>query len=153
QTARDLCFALETVADAATMSPLKAEVEDRSVAVLPFMNMSADPDSQYFSDGLADDLINALTHLPGLRVASRTSAFRLRGGDVDIKEIGRALRVATVLEGSVRRTGHRLRVTAQLIDVADGYHSWSERYDREMADVFDIQDDIVAAIIKALAPT
>src|SRR5262249_8569041 len=153
QTARDLGFALETVTDATMMPPSKAEVEDRSVAVLPFTNMNTDPDSQYFSDGLVDDLINALTHLPGLRVASRTSAFRFRGGDVDIKEIGRALRVATVLEGSVRRTGHRLRVTAQLINVADGYHRWSERYDREMADVFDIQDDIVASIIKALAPT
>src|SRR5262249_11901792 len=92
------------------------------------------------------------THLPGLRVASRTSAFRFRGQNVDIKEIGRALRVATVLEGSVRRTGSRLRVTAQLINVADGYHRWSERYDREMADVFEIQDDIVASILKALAP-
>jgi serine/threonine-protein kinase len=114
--------------------------------------MSADPDSEYFSDGLAEELINALTHLPGLRVASRTSAFRFRGRDVDIKEIGRALRVATVLEGSVRRTGQRLRVTAQLINVADGYHRWSERYDREMADVFEIQDDIVASIIKELSP-
>src|SRR5262249_60003820 len=92
------------------------------------------------------------THLPGLRVASRTSAFRFRGREIDIKEIGRALRVATVLEGSVRRTGQRLRVTAQLINVADGYHRWSERYDREMADVFEVQDDIVASIIKALAP-
>jgi serine/threonine protein kinase/tetratricopeptide (TPR) repeat protein len=151
QTARDLGFALETIADVASPPP-KPEVEDRSVAVLPFANMSADPDSEYFSDGLADELINALTHLPGLRVASRTSAFRFRGRDVDIKEIGRALRVATVLEGSVRRTGQRLRVTAQLINVADGYHRWSERYDREMADVFEIQDNIVASIIKALAP-
>jgi TolB-like protein/Tfp pilus assembly protein PilF len=152
QTARDLGFALETIADAPTTPAAKAEVEDRSIAVLPFANMSADPDSEYFSDGLAEELINALTHLPGLRVASRTSAFRFRGRDVDIKEIGRALRVATVLEGSVRRTGQRLRVTAQLINVADGYHRWSERYDREMADVFEIQDDIVASIIKALAP-
>jgi TolB-like protein/Tfp pilus assembly protein PilF len=135
---------VEHVAHATSISP--------SIAVLPFASMSADPDSQYFSDGLAEELINALTHLPRLHVASRTSAFRFRARDVDIKEIGRALRVTTVLEGSVRRTGNRLRVTAQLIDVADGYHRWSERYDREMADVFDIQDDIVASIIKALAP-
>jgi len=152
QTARDLGFALETVAEVPTTPAEKTEAEDRSIAVLPFANMSADPDSEYFSDGLAEELINALTHLPGLRVASRTSAFRFRGRDVDIKEIGRALRVATVLEGSFRRTGQRLRVTAQLINVADGYHRWSERYDREMADVFEIQDDIVASIIKALAP-
>jgi TolB-like protein len=151
QTARDLGFALETIAEAPTTPAAKTEVEDRSIAVLPFANMSADPDSEYFSDGLAEELINALTHLPGLRVAARTSAFRFRGRDVDIKEIGRALRVATVLEGSVRRTGQRLRVTAQLINVADGYHRWSERYDREMVDVFEIQDDIVASIIKALA--
>ena len=152
QTARDLGFALETSAEAPTTPAAKTEVEDRSIAVLPFANMSPDPDSEYFSDGLADELINALTHLPGLRVAARTSAFRFRGREVDIKEIGRALRVATVLEGSVRRMGHRLRVTAQLINVADGYHRWSERYDREMADVFEIQDDIVTSIIKALAP-
>jgi serine/threonine protein kinase/tetratricopeptide (TPR) repeat protein len=152
QTACDLGFALETTGDVTSTPRAKTEVEDRSIAVLPFANMSADPDSEYFSDGLAEELINALTHLPGLRVASRTSAFRFRGRDVDIKEIGRALSVATVLEGSVRRMGPRLRVTAQLINVADGYHRWSERYDREMADVFEIQDDIVASIIKALAP-
>jgi serine/threonine protein kinase/tetratricopeptide (TPR) repeat protein len=153
QSARDLGFALETIGErAATSAGAKTDVEDGSIAVLPFANMSADPDSEYFSDGLAEELINALTHLPGLRVASRTSAFRFRGRDVDVKEIGRALRVATVLEGSVRRTGPRLRVTAQLINVADGYHRWSERYDREMADVFEIQDDIVTSILKALAP-
>jgi len=152
QSARDLGFALETTGDVATGPTAKTKAEDRSIAVLPFANMSADPDSEYFSDGLAEELINALTHLPGLRVAARTSAFRFRGSNVDIKEIGLALRVATVLEGSVRRMGHRLRVTAQLISVADGYHQWSERYDREMADVFEIQDDIVASIIKALGP-
>src|SRR5262249_56413053 len=85
-------------------------------------------------------------------VAARSSAFRFRGGDLDIREIGKALDVAAVLEGSVRRSGNRLRVTAQLINVEDGYHVWSERYDREMADVFAIQDEIVAAIVQALAP-
>jgi serine/threonine-protein kinase len=149
----DLAFALETVSATPSSSATSSTPsDDRSIAVLPFANMSADPDNQYFSDGLAEDLINALTHLPGLRVASRSSAFRFRGRDVDIKEIGRALRVATVLEGSVRRTGHHLRVTAQLVNVADGYHRWSEHYDREMADVFEIQDDIAASIINALAP-
>ena len=114
--------------------------------------MSADADNQYFSDGLAEELINALMDLPGLHVASRTSSFRFRGRDADIEEIGTQLHVAAVLEGSVRRAGSRLRVTAQLTSIADGYHLWSERYDREMADVFAIQDDIVAAIVKAIAP-
>jgi serine/threonine protein kinase/tetratricopeptide (TPR) repeat protein len=153
QNVRDLSFALENLADDPSAVPSTTEVGPRSIAVLPFANMSAEPDSQYLSDGLADELINALTHLPGLRVAARTSAFRFRGRDVDIKEIGRVLRVATVVEGSVRRSGQRLRVTVQLINVSDGYQRWSERYDREMADVFAIQDDIVASIIKAIAPT
>ena len=90
--------------------------------------------------------------MPGLHVAARTSAFRFRGSDLDIREIGNRLGVASVLEGSVRRAGNRLRITAQLIDVADGYHAWSARYDREMADVFAIQDEIVEAIVHALAP-
>jgi tetratricopeptide (TPR) repeat protein len=97
--------------------------------------------------------MNALSRLPGLHVASRTSSFRFRGRESDIREIGRELDVAAVVEGSVRRAGSRLRVTAQLTNVADGYHLWSERYDREMADVFDIQDQIVASIVKAIAPT
>ncbi len=122
------------------------------MAVLPFVNMSTDPESQFFSDGLAEELINALTRLRGLQVASRTSAFRFRGANTDIREIGRELKVRAVVEGSVRRAGNRLRVTAQLINVADGYHLWSDRYDREMADVFAIQDDIVAAIVQALSP-
>jgi len=114
--------------------------------------MSADADNQYFSDGLAEELINALTRLPGLHVASRTSSFRFRGREADIRDIGRELQVTAVLEGSVRRAGNRLRVTAQLTNVADGYHIWSERYDREMADVFAIQDEIVESIVGALAP-
>jgi serine/threonine protein kinase/Tfp pilus assembly protein PilF len=153
QTARDLRFAIESISDAHPAAPAPArKADEKSVAVLPFANMSADADNQYFSDGLSEELINALTRLPGLRVASRTSAFRFRGGDVDIREIGRQLQVGTVLEGSVRRAGNRLRITAQLINVADGYHVWSERYDREMADVFEIQDEIVASIVGALAP-
>ncbi len=123
-----------------------------SIAVLPFVNMSGDADNEYFSDGLSEDLINALSRLPGLQVASRTSAFRFRGSDLDIRQIGRQLEVATIVEGSVRRAGVRLRVTAQLVSVDNGYHLWSERYDRQMADVFEIQDEIVASIVKAVVP-
>jgi serine/threonine protein kinase/Flp pilus assembly protein TadD len=156
QSARDLRFAIESISDAHPAPPAAPgttqKADAKSVAVLPFANMSADAENQYFSDGLSEELINALTRLPGLRVASRTSAFRFRGGDVDIREIGRQLQVGTVLEGSVRRAGTRLRITAQLISVTDGCHIWSERYDREMADVFAIQDEIVESIVGALAP-
>jgi TolB-like protein/Tfp pilus assembly protein PilF len=124
-----------------------------SIAVLPFTNQSADADNQFLSDGLAEDLISALGRLPGLRVASRTSAFRFRGREDDIREIGRQLNVEAVLEGSVRRSGKRLRITAQLVNVGDGFQLWSERYDREVADIFDIQDDITTSIVKTLEPT
>ena len=121
-----------------------------SIAVLPFVNMSPDPENQYFGDGLAEELINALAQLKGVRVAARTSAFRFRGGNVDIREIGEKLNVGTVLEGSVRKAGNRLRITAQLIKIEDGYHVWSERFDREMKDIFDIQDEITRAIVDRL---
>jgi serine/threonine protein kinase/Tfp pilus assembly protein PilF len=122
----------------------------KSVAVLPFANMSADPDNEYFTDGMAEEIINALTKIQSLRVASRTSAFAFKGKNEDIGEIGRKLKVSTVLEGSVRKMGNKLRITAQLVNVADGYHLWSERYDRELEDVFAIQDDISQAIVKSL---
>ncbi len=125
---------------------------ERSLAVLPFVNRSGDADNQYFSDGLSEDLINALTAIGGLLVASRTSAFRFRGSDLDIRDIGAQLNVAYVLEGSVRRSGSKLRVTAQLVNVASGFQLWSERYDREMTDVFAIQDEIVGSIVEALVP-
>ncbi len=125
----------------------------QSLAVMAFVNRSGDADNQFFSDGLSEDLINALTALPGLHVASRTSAFRFRGSELDIREIGDQLNVACVLEGSVRRAGSKLRVTAQLVSVETGFQLWSERYDREMADVFEIQDEIVASIVSALMPT
>jgi len=128
------------------------DAPDRSLAVLPFVNLSSDADNQYFSDGLSEDLINALTATADLQVASRTSAFRFRGRDLDIRRIGSDLNVAFVLEGSVRRAGNRLRVTAQLVSVTTGYQLWSERYDREMVDVFAIQDEIVASIVEALVP-
>jgi len=123
-----------------------------AVAVLPFKNMSADPENEYFSDGLAEELINALAQVSGLRVAARTSAFSFKGKDMDVREIGRTLNVGTVLEGSVRRSGKSLRVTAQLINVADGFHLWSERFDRKMDDVFAIQDEITIAIVEKLKP-
>ncbi|MEE8349434.1 MAG: protein kinase [Acidobacteriota bacterium] len=124
--------------------------EPRSIAVLPFVNMSADPENDYFSDGLAEELINALTNLPGLQVAARTSTFAFKGSKRSIPQIGRDLNVDTVLEGSVRTSGNRLRITAQLANVADGYHLWSDRYDREMKDVFTIQDEITHSIVSTL---
>ncbi len=122
----------------------------KSVAVLPFANMSNDPENEYFTDGMAEEIINALSKIQALRVASRTSAFGFRGKNEDIGEIGKKLKVSTVLGGSVRKMGNKLRITAQLVNVADGYHLWSERYDRDAEDVFAIQDDISQAIVKAL---
>jgi len=125
----------------------------KSVAVLPFANMSADPENEYFSDGIAEEIINALTQLPGLRVAARTSAFSFKGKNEDLRGIGEALNVETVLEGSVRKAGNRVRITAQLINVADGFHLWSERYDRELTDIFAIQDEIATTIAMKLQVT
>ncbi len=131
-------------------SPAEKSTPLPSIAVLPFENMSADPEQEYFCDGMAEEIINALVNVQNLRVAARTSAFAFKGKQQDIREIGRKLSVDKILEGSVRKAGIRLRITAQLIDVADGYHLWSERYDREMDDVFTIQDDISRAIVNAL---
>ncbi len=121
-----------------------------SIAVLPFVNMSGDKEQEYFSDGLAEDIIDALTQLPGLRVMARTSAFAFRGREQDIREIGSKLNVEHILEGSVRRASNRLRITAQLVKASDGYHLWSQRFDREIADVFAIQDEISHAIAEKL---
>jgi eukaryotic-like serine/threonine-protein kinase len=121
-----------------------------SIAVLPFANMSADRDNEYFSDGLAEEIINLLAHIPGLKVIARSSAFAFKGKQEDVRRIAETLGVAHILEGGVRRAGNRIRVTAQLIAAADGSHLWSERYDREMADVFAIQDEIASAIAGAL---
>ena len=122
----------------------------QSIAVLPFANMSRDPDDEYFSDGLAEEILNLLAKIPALKVTARTSSFAFRGIQQDIRKIGEALSVRTVLEGSVRRSGSRIRVTAQLIGTADGYHLWSERYDREMTDIFAVQDEISEAIAAEL---
>lgn len=121
-----------------------------SIAILPFVNVSADPDNEYFCDGLAEELINSLMKLDKLRVAARTSTFAFKGRGSDVRYIGQNLNVQTVLEGSVRKSGDQLRITAQLINVADGYQVWSERYDRRLADIFEIQDEITLAIIDAL---
>jgi serine/threonine protein kinase/tetratricopeptide (TPR) repeat protein len=124
-----------------------------SIAVLPFVNMSDDPENEYFSDGLSEELLNALARIEGLRVAARTSSFRFKGETGDITEIGRQLKVGTLLEGSVRKAGNRLRITAQLIDTANGFHLWSETYDRELEDIFAVQDDIAGAVVEALRVT
>jgi serine/threonine protein kinase/Tfp pilus assembly protein PilF len=140
---------LATPSDTATV-PQVAVSAAKSVAVLPFTNMSADPESEYFTDGMAEELINALSKIQSLRVASRTSSFVFKGKSEDISEIGRKLKVSTVLEGSVRKIGNRLRIGAQLINVADGYQLWSGKFDRDMEDVFTIQDEISQAIFDAL---
>ncbi len=138
------------------LTPASADVTT-SIAVLPFANLSRDADDEYFSDGLSEEIINALTQVRGLKVIARTSAFAFKGKNEDIRTIANSLGVTHVLEGSVRRAGGRVRVTAQLIDAADGAHRWSQRYDREMSDIFAVQDDIAAAIAGALklqlAPT
>ncbi len=123
-----------------------------SIAVLPFVNMSADKEQEYFCDGMAEELINALTHIKYLHVTARTSAFSYKGRDVNVRDIGRELNVETVLEGSVRKAGNRLRITAQLVETTSGHHLWSERYDRDMGDVFAIQDGITSAIVDKLRP-
>ncbi|HTT65032.1 MAG TPA: protein kinase [Bryobacteraceae bacterium] len=129
---------------------LQGEEPRPSIAVLPFTNMSRDPDDEFFSDGLAEEIINALAQIPGLKVIARTSAFAFKGQNTDIRKIAEALGVTTILEGSVRRAGSRIRVTAQLITAADGSHMWSQRYDREIADVFAVQDEIAQAITSSL---
>lgn len=121
-----------------------------SIAVLPFTNLSGDPARDYFSDGMSEELLNLLARVPGLKVASRTSSFAYKGRNVDIREVGRELGVETVLEGSVRQAGDQVRITAQLIDTATGFHLWSETYDRKLADIFQVQDEIAGAIVDRL---
>ena len=121
-----------------------------SIAVLPFANMSNDPEQDYFGDGIAEEILNSLVHLPGLKVAGRTSSFQFKGKNMDLRELGEKLGVSKVLEGSVRKQGNRLRITAQLINVNDGFHLWSEKYDRDMDDIFAVQDEIALAITEKL---
>ena len=134
QTMAEVSRALEDASLTPAMRP-------PSIAVLPFANLSGDKENEYFSDGLAEEIITELTRIPGLKVIARTSAFAFKGRNEDVRRIAEALGVTKVLEGSVRRAGDRIRVTAQLISAADGTHMWSERYDRSMADVFAIQDE------------
>ena len=142
----------------ASMAEVKAALEKASlrqdvrtsIAVLPFANLTADKESEYFGDGLAEEIINALTQVPALRVIARTSAFAFKGKLEDVRQVAETLGVANILEGSVRKAGNRIRVIAQLITAADGSHLWSERYDREMTDVFAVQDEIAQAVVDAL---
>jgi len=127
-----------------------AEIDPHSIAVLPFVNMSSDKEQEYFSDGISEELMNLLAKVPQLKVAARTSSFSFKGKEVEIPEIARQLRVAHVLEGSVRKSGGQLRITAQLIRAAEGYHLWSETYDRKMDDIFKIQDEIAGEVVKEL---
>jgi adenylate cyclase len=140
---------LTTPTNTATL-PQPTVAAAKSVAVLPFVNSSNDPENEYFADGMAEEIINALSKIQTLRVASRIVSFALKGKNEDLGEVGRKLHVSTVLDGTVRKMGNRLRITAQLVNVADGYQLWSERYDREMEDIFAIQDEISQAIVKAL---
>ena len=128
----------------------RAQFTDKSIAVLPFVNMSNDPDQEYFSDGLSEELLNLLSKIPELKVIGRTSSFSFKGKNEDLRIIGEKLGVAHILEGSVQKEGNRIRVTAQLIKAADGSHLWSERYDRELEGIFKLQDDIAGAVVKQL---
>jgi serine/threonine protein kinase/tetratricopeptide (TPR) repeat protein len=156
QSAREIRFALEAVRDAghrsdtARVTVTGTRRDQPSIAVLPFSDMSPAKDQECFCDGIAEELINALTQIPGLRVAARTSAFQFKGQPRDARQIGQVLNVGTVLDGSVRKHNNRLRITFELIGTEDGYQLWSERFDRDIEDVFAIQDEIAAAVVKTL---
>ena len=138
---------------AAVPGRVAAAHEPPSIAVLPFVNRSHDVEDEYFSDGLADELLNVLAKIRGLRVAARSSAYTFKGKGATVAEVGRALNVATVLEGSVRKAGNRMRISVQLVKVADGYQLWSETYDRTLEDIFAVQDDIAQSVVKELRTT
>jgi len=135
----------------ATSAPL-ALPDKPSIAVLPFDNMSGDPDQEFFADGMAEDIITALSRMPWFFVIARNSSFTFKGRAVDVKQVAAELGVKYVLEGSVRKAGNRLRITAQLIDATTGKHVWAERYDREIADLFEVQDEVTRSIVGAVAP-
>jgi serine/threonine protein kinase/Tfp pilus assembly protein PilF len=154
ELAEDLRLAAAELSDPAVRSTTvaKAETVECSIAILPFADMSPGRDQDYFCEGVAEEILNSLTHIDGLRVASRTSSFQFKGSAQDIRRIGEQLRVTTILEGSVRKAGERLRVTVQLIGTADGYHLWSKRYDGKLDDIFEIQDEIAEQTAHALEP-
>jgi len=135
--------------DTAPVLPVE-KADHKSIAVLPFVNMSSDPEQEYFSDGISEELLNLLTKIPQLRVAARTSAFSYKGTNTKIEQIGRELKVAHVLEGSVRKASNKIRITAQLIQARDGYHLWSETWDRTLEDIFAVQDEIAAIVVEQL---
>src|SRR5262249_9557103 len=139
-------------APATASIPPETAVSD-SIVVLPFLNMSSDPENDYFADGITAEIIDSLAQIPQLRVVARTSAFSFKGKHIDLRVVGEQLQARNVLEGSVRRAGNRLRITAQLVNAANGYHLWSERYDREIKDVFVIQEEIARAIAERLKMT
>ncbi len=143
-------FVIEPAQESDSAPEIIATEDQQSIAVLPFVNMSSDPEQEYFSDGLSEEILNLLAKVPELKVIGRTSSFSFKGKNEDLRIIGQALGVTTLLEGSVRKSGDRVRITAQLIDVSDGAHIWSETYDRTMTDIFAVQDDVAAAIIDAL---
>jgi TolB-like protein len=136
----------ETDTDSAPLATAAAP----SIAVLPFVNMSADPDNEYFSEGVAEEILNVLARIPELKVTARTSAFSYKGSEATVAQIARELGVNHVLEGSVRKAGSQVRVTAQLIEAGNDFHLWSETYDRELDDIFAIQDEIAQSIAEAL---
>ncbi|MFC1740770.1 adenylyl cyclase, partial [Pseudomonadota bacterium] len=144
---------VETTAQQARSGASGQSIAHLSIAVLPFVNMSDDADNEYFSDGLAEELLNLLTQIPQLKVASRTSSFSFKGKDFKISDVGLELNVAHVLEGSVRKSGDLIRITAQLIKVEDGFHMWSETWDRSLDNIFVIQDEIAAAVVDQLEIT
>jgi len=138
----------------ASVERMKFELPDKpSIAVLPFTNMSRDPEQEYFVDGITEDLITDLSKVSGLRVVARTSAFAYKGQSPDLREVGRDLNVRYVLEGSVRKASGKLRITAQLVDASNGYHLWAERYDRNLEDIFALQDEVTQKIVTALSVT
>jgi eukaryotic-like serine/threonine-protein kinase len=160
----DRCLEKNAVSRFSSMAEVRQELERGvhapgrgaaapSIAVLPFKNLSADPDSEFFGDGLAEEILNALSQIDGLRVAARTSSFSFKGQPSGVNDIAAKLQVATVLDGSVRRAGSRVRVTVQLVDAGNGFQLWSERYDREISDIFDVQDEIAHAIASRLQVT
>jgi serine/threonine protein kinase/Flp pilus assembly protein TadD len=151
--AADLRFVGNALNSSSSGSSIKKIDSRPSLAVLPFANMSADPENEYFSDGLTEELLNVLAKNPELKVTGRTSSFAFKGKQEDLRGIGQKLGVATLLEGSVRKSGNRIRITAQLVNTTDGFHLWTETYDRVLEDIFEVQDDIAAAVAKELQIT
>ena len=143
----------DVAADRSNATNLAPKVETQSIAVLPFTNMSGDPEQEYFSDGISEDVITDLSKIAGLTVIARNSSFAYKGRSIDVRAVGRELGVRSVLEGSIRRAGNRVKITAQLIDATNGAHLWADRYDRDLTDIFAVQDDVTRRIVNALKVT